>query len=297
MLLLYTIFLGVIQGVLEFLPVSSLGHLSLIETMMALPKDTGLFFEAMLHLGTMLALIVVMFKDVKRLTIEFGGICSDLSGNYGKYLRKRRLAGKTGNDNIRYSKLITNVYRKIVVMILVTLIPTVILGFVCRNLAVMAHKAPSFPGFGFLIMGVFLLVVDVSGVGGDYGPNTSRYDQALWIGILQGISVFPGLSRCGLTIGTGLMCGFERKFAVKYSYLCGIPAIFGALLVEIPYFRAAAVTPFQMFAFICGALAAFTTAYFVARFLMKLMESVKLKYFAGYCFVLGALALIMSTPT
>ena len=225
--------------------------------------------------------------------IEFAGISSDLSGNFGKYLRKRK---SDQPETIRYSKIITNVYRKMAIMILVTLIPTVILGYVCRNLAELAFKTPSLTGFGLLIMGVFLLVVDVSGVGGDYGPSTSRFDQALWIGILQGISVFPGLSRCGLTIGTGMLCGFERKFAIKFSFLCGIPVMFGAFLVEAHYFSAAGITTFQGFVFILSAVSACITGYFTARFLIKVLENVKIKYFAGYCFAAGFLALMMNTP-
>lgn len=293
MQVLYAIFLGMIQGVLEFLPVSSLGHLCMAERAMGLGTQAGLLFESMLHLGTMAALIMVFFKDVRRLLLEFLNITSDLSGNFGKYLRKRRLAD---SSNIRYSKLVTNVYRKIVLMILVTMIPTCILGFVCRNLAALAFRTGTLTGFAWLIMGVFLLVVDVSGAGGDYGPNSSRYDQALWIGILQGISVFPGLSRCGLTIGTGLLAGFEKKFAIKYSFLCAIPVMLGAFCVEARSFSDAAVSGFQIFLFITGAVAAWITGYFTARFLIKVIENAKIKYFALYCFIAGVLALITNAP-
>lgn len=293
MQVLYAIILGMIQGVLEFLPVSSFGHLGLFERGMGLTHEAGLLFESMLHLGTMAALILVFYKDVRRLLLEFLGITSDLSGNFGKYIRKHRMENASG---IRYSKIITNVYRKMVLMILVSMIPTVILGFVCRNLAVLAFHVPSFTGLALLIMGVFLLVVDVSGVGGDYGPNSSRYDQALWVGILQGLSVFPGLSRCGLTIGTGLLCGFEKKYAIKYSFLCGIPAMLGAFFVEAPYFRSGGISTLQGLSFVIGAVSACITGYYTARFLIRLLELVRIKYFAGYCFLAGFLALIMSAP-
>ncbi len=291
MQILYAIILGMLQGVLEFLPVSSLGHLGLAERGMGLTHEAGLLFESMLHLGTMAALILVFYKDVRRLLLEFLGITSDLTGNLGKYVRKRRMENPSG---IRYSKIITNVYRKMALMILVSMIPTMILGFACRNLAVLAFHVPSFTGLALLLMGVFLLVVDVSGVGGDYGPNSSRYDHALWIGILQGVSVFPGLSRCGLTIGTGLLCGFDKKFAIKYSFLCGIPAMLGAFLVEAPLFRSGEISTLQGFAFFFGAVSACITGYYTARLLIRLLELVRIKYFAGYCFLAGFLALIMS---
>ena len=295
MQVLYAILLGMLQGVLEFLPVSSLGHLSVFEEVMGVQKDAGLLFEAMLHLGTMGALIMVFQKDVKRLLLEGAGICSDVSGNFGKYIRKKHLP-QTAGASIRYSKIVTNVYRKMVLMILLTMIPTVILGFVSRNLAVLAFRYTAFSGFGLLIMGVFLLVVDMSGVGGDYGPSTSHYDQAVWVGIMQGVSVFPGFSRTGLTIGTGLMCGFDRKFAVKYSFLCAIPTMLGALIVEIPQAASAGISAFQGFVFVMGMISAFITGTFTARFLIKILENVKIKFFAEYCFIAGVLALMTATP-
>ena len=295
MQVLYAILLGMLQGVLEFIPVSSLGHLSVFEELMGLPKEAGLLFEAMLHLGTMGALIMVFQKDVKRLLLEGAGILSDLSGNFGKYIRKKHVSS-ADPSSIRYSRIITNVYRKMVLMILLTTVPTVILGFVCRNLAVMAFRYTAFSGFGLLIMGVFMLVVDMSGVGGVYGPGTSRFDQAAWIGIVQGISVFPGFSRSGLTIGTGLMCGFERKFAVKYSFLCAIPVMLGAFIVEIPQAASAGISAFQGFVFVMGMISAFITGTFTARFLIKILENVKIKFFAEYCFIAGVLALMTATP-
>ena len=120
-------------------------------------------------------------------------------------------------------------YRKLTVLILVSSIPTAMLGYICRRLVTKAAISPLLPGICILITGIFLLVTDLSNIGGIKTPKDATYDHAMWIGICQGISVFPGLSRCGMTLCAGMMCGFRRKFAVKYSYLISIPAVFGSL--------------------------------------------------------------------
>ena len=114
----------------------------------------------------------------------------------------------------------------------------------------------------------------------------------MWIGICQGISVFPGISRCGMTICAGLLCGFSRKFAIKYSYLISIPAILGSLVLELGEFAGPQMSVSLGFIYIFGMIIAGVVGYFTIQFLLRNLQRGKLRYFAFYCFLAGAIALI-----
>lgn len=148
----------------------------------------------------------------------------DIIGNVNIYFHNR----KTG-ENLHYARVVHGTYRKFTAIMAVSFIPTALLGYICRRLVTRAAISPLLPGACILVTGVFLLVTDLSNIGGIKTPKDVTYDNAMWIGICQGISVFPGISRCGMTICAGLLCGFSRKFAVKYSYLISIPAVLGSL--------------------------------------------------------------------
>ena len=143
-----------------------------------------------------------------------------------------------------------------------------------------------------MITGVFLLVTDLSNIGGIKTPKDVTYDHAMWIGICQGISVFPGVSRCGMTLCAGLLCGFSRKFAVKYSYLISIPAVIGSLFLEFEQFGTPKMSVSLGFTYVLGMIVAGVVGYFTIRFLLQMLHHMKLRYFAFYCFAAGAIALI-----
>ena len=145
-----------------------------------------------------------------------------------------------------------------------------------------------------MINGVFLIVVDLSGAGGKRTPRNTGYDIAVWTGICQGISVFPGLSRCGLTVCAGLLGGFSRKMALKYSLLASIPAVIGAVIVEIPAASASAdLSGTVMLPFIAGMAAAAITGRLAVRWLMKAAVQIRFKWFAVYSFIAGGIYLWM----
>ena len=145
---------------------------------------------------------------------------------------------------------------------------------------------------GILITGVILLVVDLSGIGGSKAARDANYGNAMWIGICQGLAVFPGLSRSGLTISAGLFGGFSRTFAVKYSYILSIPAIVGALIVELGEFGSPEMTVGMGFTYVLGMIISAVVGYFVIRFLLRLVQKGKFRYFAFYCFLAGFLSLM-----
>lgn len=287
MSVLQAILLGIIQGITEFLPASSFGHLAAAENAMGISRNTAVLFEVLLHAGTLVAVFFAFWEDIRRIGEELIGMVFDVIGNANIYFHNRR----TG-ENLHYAKVIYGTYRKFTAMMVVSFIPTMMLGYICRRLVTKAAISPLLPGACILVTGVFLLVTDLSNIGGCKTPKDVTYDNAMWIGICQGISVFPGISRCGMTICAGLLCGFSRKFAVKYSYLISVPAILGALFLEVGQFQTPKMTVSLGFTYILGMIVAGVTGYFMICILLRFLQRAKLRYFALYCFVAGAVALI-----
>lgn len=286
MSVLDAILMGIIQGITEFLPVSSFGHLCAAGNMLGTERAAGVLFEAMLHLGTLAALVLVLQKDIRRIGVELIGMFMDLIGNVNLFFHNKR----TG-ENLHYARIVHGTYRKFTALLLVSSIPTAIIGYTARRLVAMTAASKLMPGIGILITGIVLLVVDFGKSGGQKTPREAGYDHAMWIGICQGISVFPGLSRCGLTVSAALLCGFSRKFAVRYSYILSIPAIVGAFFVEIGEFASPKMSVGLGFTYLLGMLVAAAVGYFAVKFLLRLLQSAKLRFFAFYCFFAGAVAL------
>ncbi len=282
----FAIILGIVQGITEFLPVSSFGHGAALEKLWGISRSSGVLFEAMLHLGTLLAVYMAFRKDIRRLCLEFLGIMADLIGNLNLYIHNR----KTG-EQLHYTRIITSSYRKFAVLIMISLIPTAAIGYTCRRLVVRSALTPLIPGIGMLITGIILLVTDMGKAGGTKSAREVSFDHAMWLGICQGISVFPGFSRSGLTISMALLLGFSRTYAVKFSYIMSIPAVAGAFFMELGEFTSPSMSPELGFDFVLGMLAAAVTGYFCARFLLRLVHKMKFRYFAYYCFLAGIIVL------
>ncbi len=286
---LFSIIFGIIQGITEFLPVSSAGHVAAISKTMGLSYDSALLFETVLHVGTLGAVFYYFQKDIRKIFFEFIGIILDLVSNLYLWLHNRRAVG----HEIRYGKIVDNVYRKFTVMLLVTCIPTALIGYSARNLAVLASRSEYGTGIAFLVTSLWLLVISLSGSGGIRTPKEAGYDSSMWIGICQGLSVFPGISRCGMTVGAGLMCGFTRRMAVKYSYIASIPAIIGALIVEIPSSSLSFEGAPGIVMLILGMLFSGITGYFLISITIRLVTGRHFRYFAVYCLLAGIVMLLL----
>lgn len=287
MTVLYVILLAVVQGITEFLPVSSFGHLSILENLMGMDHNTGVLLEAMLHVGTLGAVFMTFQKDIRRLFFETLDMFFDIIGNIHLYIHNKR----TGKQ-LHYARIISSTYRRFAVLILISMIPTIFLGYTARRLVVLASASRLFSSAGLLIMAILLLVMDLSKAQGTKTAKDASFSNAMWIGLSQGISVFPGLSRSGLTISMGLMSGFSRSFAVKYSYILSIPAIFGALIMELGQFGSPNMTAGLGVTFVFGMLIAGIVAFFTIRYCLKLVHKGKFRIFAIYCFVVGFATLI-----
>ena len=289
MIVVYLILLAIIQAVTEFLPVSSTGHLCVLEQLLGMDHGTGLLLEAMLHLGTAGAIIFLFRKELKKTGLELVGMFMDILGNVNLYIHNRRTC-----ESLGYARIVTGTYRKFGALLVISMIPTVLLGFTGRRLALLAADSQIVPGIGFLLTGVLLLVTDLNRSGGMKGPREASYDSAMWIGICQGLAVFPGISRMGFTLCAALLCGYSRKFAVRFSVFMSLPAIVGAFFVEAGNFGAAEMTVGLGFAYVFAAVVAGFIGCLMIRTAINMSQKVKLRYFAYYSFAAGMIALAVN---
>ncbi len=284
---LYAVLMGALEGLTEFLPISSFGQIVFFEQFFGITPEPAMFFEALLHLGTLAGLIAVFYKDLGRLLGDSFDMLMEAINNLVIYFHNRR----TG-ESFPYRRVIKTVHRKFTAMQLVTMIPSFLIGFSARRLVYLSKVSLVAPGFFLLINGIFLLVIDVSRAGGIRNPKTARYDSAMWIGICQGLCVFPGLSRLGFTMGAALLCSYRRKSALKYSLIAAFPAILGAFICELPAAFSSSLTSTDVWIYIAGMVTAALVSYFTIRIAIKITLNLKFRVFALYSFILGCIFLV-----
>lgn len=286
MTFLQAVIMGLVQGITEFLPISSSGHLVLIKHLLKMEMDTGIVFDVMLHMGTLIAVFIAFWTDIKRLFIEMLRIIRDIWLNLKIFLHNKK-----ADDARRYHKILQNNYRKFVVLIVISTIPTAVIGLLFQSLVVQASGSLLASGIGLLITSVLLLVTDYS-PGGKKIPLDVTYGMAVVIGVCQGIAVFPGISRSGITIIACLLMGFQKKFAIKYSFIMSIPAIIGALILELGEIPKAGISGPEILYCLVGMAVAAAVGFFCIRTMITFVQKRKFKIFSCYCLVIGIVSLI-----
>ena len=285
MTILQAIFLGIIQGLTEFLPVSSSGHLAIAQNIFEIDTGGSMLFDIMLHVGTLAAVFVAYRKDIVRMIREAICICIDIGANTKIWISNRK-----NDEALRYKRIIHNYYRKFVVLILVSTIPTGVIGYAAKNLVEAASATLIVPGVCLLLTGVLLVVADFTEDGKKI-PRDVSYTNGFFIGIAQGISTLPGLSRSGTTITACLVSGFDKRFAVKYSFLMAVPAVLGASVLEIKDAVAEEITGNLVLCCVIGAVVAGLVGYVCIKVMLSIVRKKKFKGFAIYCLVLGVAAI------
>ncbi|MDD3796212.1 MAG: undecaprenyl-diphosphate phosphatase [Lachnospiraceae bacterium] len=286
MSVLESIFLGIVQGLTEFLPVSSSGHLAILQNFFKIDTGSSLLFDILLHMGTLLVVFVVYWKDIWKLIVEALQMVGDMFANIGISLRK----GKP-DEKKAYRKIVKTNYRKFVVLLIVSTIPTGIMGFLGAKLITDASNTLLIPGICLLITGVLLLISDQA-KNCTKIPKDVTYKEGVAIGVAQGFATLPGLSRSGTTITACLLCGFDRKFAVKYSFILSIPAILGAALLEIKDLGEEVITGSMVGTYAAGMVAAAIVGYICIKTMLVIVKNKKFKYFAFYCFAIGIISIV-----
>lgn len=285
MSLLQAIIMGIVQGVAEFLPISSSGHLAIFKHLLHVQTDTGLLFDVLLHLGTLIAIFVAFWKDIKELIVEGVRILGAFFANLGTFLMNL-----FGNKK-EYRKVITTPYRKFVILILVSTIPTGILGVLLQGVIESASETVLIPGIFLLFTGVLLLIADRVQTGSKNEGSATYLDAGI-VGLAQGVATMPGLSRSGTTITTCLLCGFDRKFAVKYSFIMSIPAVLGAVVLELKDFTEIDVAGSEIISYLVGMLVAAVIGYICIKTMLVIVRGKKFTFFSVYCFLVGAVAVV-----
>lgn len=285
MTILQSIFLGIIQGITEFLPVSSSGHLAILENIFHIQTDGGMLFDIMLHVGTLVAVFVVYHKDIWKMIKEAIFMAWDILKNLRTFF-----LNKIHKTNLKYIKVVQNSYRKFVVLVLVSTVPTGIIGVLGGDLVDAAGETLLIPGICLLITGVLLLICDLAKEGSKK-PRDVSYRDGLIIGTAQGIATLPGISRSGTTIAVCVLLGLDRKFAVKYSFILSIPAVLGAAVLEIKDVIAEPIPMNQIGIYAIGMVFAAVVGYVCIKTMLIVVRNKKFKYFSYYCFVIGIVAI------
>ena len=285
MSILQAIILGIVQGIAEFLPVSSSGHLAIIQNIFHIETDGGLFFDVMLHLGTLVAIFVVYRKDILRMIIETLNMCGDIFYNAKSYIQNQR-----SYSALRYRKIVKNNYRKFVVLVLVSTIPTGIIGYMGRHLVEKASATLIVPGVCLILTSILLIVSEMAPDGKKI-PRDIGYGSGFLIGAAQGFATLPGLSRSGTTIAACMMSGYDRRFAVRYSFIMSIPAIIGAALVELKDIGSEGISGGIVINGLIGAVVAGCVGYVCIKTMLSVVRKKKFKGFAIYCFIVGVIAI------
>lgn len=276
--------LGLVQGLAEFLPISSSGHLIIIKQVLGVDLGSGgMFFDVMLHFGTLIAIFIAFWKDIKRLIIDGIHIVIDIFANIIIFFVKIIHRDK------EYRYVIKTSYRKFVMLIIISTIPTAIIGLLMSNIVEMANDMIIVPGVCLFITAIFLFIADFVDVE-EKTPKEASYISAGMIGIAQGLATMPGISRSGTTITACLLCGFDKKFAVKYSFIMSIPAVLGAVVLELKDFTPDIIVREDIPGCIIATVVAAVVGYFSICFMMSLVRGKKYKYFAIYCIILGGIA-------
>lgn len=284
MSLLQSVLLGLIQGLTEFLPVSSSGHLAIFKQFFQI-ETGGMFFDILLHIGTLIAVFIVYYKDIFRMIKEGFAIIGDSFVNVATFFK--RVITK---EDLPYRKIVHNSYRKFVLLVIVSTIPTGIIGIAAKDLVSAAEQILLVPGICLIITAVLLFIADRIPDGGKT-PKQVTYTNAFLIGISQGIATMPGLSRSGTTITACLSTGMTRKFAVKYSFIMSIPAILGALVVEIKDVEFAALQSADVLNYIVGTLVAAVVGYICIKTMLVVVRKKKFTIFSIYCLIMGLVSI------
>ena len=286
MTIVQAIILGVIQGLTEFLPVSSSGHLAIMKNILRMDLETGALYDVLLHVATLVAICIVMRKDIAKLILAFSSIVRDVFTNFLIFIDRI-----THKDDQYYIKIMSSAYRRFVVLIIVSSIPTAIIGFLLNDIIETVENELLVPGICLIATAVIILISDFLADGTKKPKDATVYD-AFAIGTAQGIATLPGLSRSGTTITACILCGFDRKFAVKYSFIMSMPAIFGALILKLSKISSETVTGGDIAVYIVGMVIAAVVGYFALIFTTKLVQKKSFKYFAFYCFGIGVVSII-----
>ncbi len=268
------IILGFVQGVAEFLPISSSGHLTLFQHFFGMP-ETDQLFNVLLHFATLLAVCVVYWRDIWEMIVEFFSFFTDL-------FSRRRYRGNPPEA------------RRMVLLIIVGTLPLFLVLPIKDRVEALGNN-PIFVCGALLLTGCILFLSDQMARGHKTVRSATLLDVLL-VGLAQGLATIPGLSRSGCTISAGMVRGFDRKFAVRYSFLMSLPAVLGATLLEVlDVMKLEGGVPTENLPkYLLGMAVAAVVGFFSIHLVRLLADRGRFGAFAFYCWGAGALFILLN---
>ena len=278
----HTIFLGIIQGLTEFLPISSSGHLVIFQHLIGL-KNPELLLDISLHIGTLLAILIFFWSDIRAMVTECGAFLGNI------LLRRKPAREPLKGMNGQRDETQQLPHATLTFWVLLGVMPTALIGILFRQLF---HQM-----FGStLVVGIMLMVTGtILGASRLIPARTTKKRSiglvtALAVGLAQGAAITPGISRSGVTIVCGLVCGLDRELAGRFSFLISIPAIIGALVMQ---FDMTEIGEIGYAPLVTGIVISFVTGLIALKITMNYVKKGKLHYFLPYCFLAGMVALVI----
>jgi len=277
MTLLMSLLLGLVQGITEFLPVSSSGHLSILQNLFHLNymEDDHFLFDVFLHLGTLVSIVFVYRKELQAMISD--GVA---------FLRMR-------SDSDSDEPLVMKPPARALLFVLIGTIPLLITLFFMGSVRRL-FLSTGFIGFALLVTGGLLFVSDRYIKKGNKTEKTMTVADAIIIGLSQAAAVIPGLSRSGTTISVGLARGLSGAFAVRFSLLLSIPAVIGATIASLFSAIKNGINFSYFFIYLAGFVVAAVVGFFAIQLLRRLMNKNGFGKVAYYCWGIGALTIILS---
>lgn len=273
MTLLKAIILAIVQGITEFLPISSSGHLAILQILFNI-KEGNVFFSQVLHFGTLLSILLVYHKQVINMIVEFFKMLGSL---------------------IKREKIELNHYQKLSLYIILATIPTVIIALFIEKYLDQLYMSLLIIGLCFIITAFMIYFIDIN----IHGKNTMRITDAgatkvLAIGAVQGVAALPGISRSGSTIFISHILGINKKDAVDFSFLLAIPAMLGGFILGLKdIFKEGSQVSFDINA-IVGLIVSFITGVLAIRLIKVLIKKKKFHVFSYYLVVLGIICIVLN---
>lgn len=275
MSILDAVILGLVQGVAEFLPISSSGHLAILHNLFNM-SDLGsshMFFDVLLHFGTLIAICFMYWTDIKAMFTQTADM----------------LAGRTVDEAGHRRRF---PQARMFMLIIAATLPLVLILPVHKYIEALSNSTV-FVGIALVLTGCMLLVSDKMSRGTKTEKNM-LFTDALIIGLCQCVATLPGLSRSGTTITAGIATGHDRSYAVKFSLLMSIPAVLGATLLELVDAIKTSIDPKLIPAYLFGMIAAMISGVLSIGLLRMIARKTRFGGFSYYCWVVGVLTIILS---
>jgi len=267
------ILLGLIQGLTEFFPVSSSGHLVIAKYLLKLYLP-GAAFEAFLHFGTVMAVIVLFRKEIKELVISFFDSIAKIF---------------QGENIVNIFK--NNLSSKLAWFLIISTLPAAMIGYAFSSYFETLFSKPIITSFMLMITGALLWFGNNKKSSDNKNISKMTYKDAIIIGLAQAIAIFPGISRSGLTVIAGLSRNLDREFAAKYSFILSVPIILGASIFKI---RELSFLNINIYILILSGLVAAIASYGAMKIFFKLLKKRKIYFFSYYLWILAVSTILIT---